>query len=238
MTRAKESFSRGQDLFDAGDFTGARDAFEESLEAFPHFRTVFNIALCEEKLGNVREAVDMYHRYLDWPSEVPEREAVEEKIAELSALLPPEEPEPVEPEAPPEEPDPSVGDRPPEDGPAPAPDDGADLAVPGWVLTAAGGAAVVAGVALLGAAKGAADDIEAEQGVPYDPEKHDAMVEDGETYEAAGWIVGGIGLAALVAGVAMLASGGGGEPEDAEPPVAAAAFASDRGAAAAISWRF
>ena len=106
MGSAKEAFSRGQTAFDAGRYEEALAAFEESLAAFPHYRTLFNIALCQEKLGDVRGAIAMYQRYVEWPSEVPNREEVAVKLAQLQATLPPEPEQPQPPEEEQDEPEP------------------------------------------------------------------------------------------------------------------------------------
>ena len=98
---ARESFSDGQEKFDKGEYDAAKEAFLRSLDAFPHFRTIFNVALCEEKLGNLAAAIEMYERYRDWPSEVPNRDEVSAKIAELRGQLPPEETVSVEEDEPP-----------------------------------------------------------------------------------------------------------------------------------------
>ncbi len=139
MERAREAYSRGQTLFDAGDHAGALTAFVESLDAFPHFRTIFNIALCHEKLGDVAAAVAMYERYVEWPSDVPNREEVRAKAAELRALLPSEpEPEPA--------PAPPPGGSAPPPPPAPPPvtaEPGRDLRLPGWVADGGGAAGLV-----------------------------------------------------------------------------------------------
>jgi hypothetical protein len=200
MARAKKAFAEGQALFDKGEYAAAREAFQASLAAFPHFRTIFNIALCEEKLGNVAAAVAMYRRYVDWPAEVPNRDEVRRKVEELSTLLPPE-PLPPEPQKRPEPPAPAP--RPPEPQP-PKPEPGPDLIVPGWFSVGVGGAAVVAGGVLLGLAMSKSTQMQDATGDAYDPTKHDALAKDGKTFETAGWATGGIGVAAIAAGVVML----------------------------------
>ncbi|MDD5308562.1 MAG: tetratricopeptide repeat protein [Deltaproteobacteria bacterium] len=211
MARAKETFAQGQALFDNGDYAAARNAFQASLAAFPHFRTIFNIALCEEKLDNVAAAVAMYRRYVDWPAEVPNRDEVRRKMDELAALLPPE-PKPAGPNPRTEPPRPAR--RPP-----PGPEPGPDLRVPGWISVGVGGAAVVAGGVLLGLAKSKSMDMKDATGTAYDPSKHDSLPVDGKTYETAGWVTAGVGVAALAAGVIMLVVSGPGE--DAQGAVSA-----------------
>jgi tetratricopeptide (TPR) repeat protein len=254
MDRAKEAYSRGQELFDAGEITAASAAFRESLDAFPHYRTIFNIALCEEKLGNVAEAVAMYQRYVDWPAEVPNREEVAAKLAELRAQLPPE---PVP------EPD---GDGQDADGSASAPDGsgatggsstssseepGPDLIVPGWITMGIGAAGVITGGVLIGLAQSRSNQIANLEDVYYDPGEHDAMQDEGRRFEIGGWVAGGVGAAALATGLIMLLVSerseeppagdgeGEGEPEAApEPEVALGVGCGDAALCLSGGWRF
>jgi len=234
MTRAKEAFSRGQAAFEAERYEEARAAFQESLAAFPHFRTLFNIALCDEKLGDVRGAIDMYQRYVDWPADVPNRDGVAAKIAELKAQLPPEpEPPPAPPPGDGPEPEPPPAPRPAE---APRP----DLRVPGWIAVGVGAAGVVAGGVLLGLAQRKKGEMEAVDGEVYDPAAHDAILEDGRAYEKAGWISGGLGVLVAAAGAVLLLVSGDGADEAAgggAAPEVVPAVGPD-GAAAVARWRF
>jgi len=230
MARAKEAYSRGQELFDAGDFEAAVAAFQESLDAFPHYRTIFNIALCHEKLGQIAEAVAMYQRYVDWPAEVPNREEVAAKLEELRAELPPE-PEPDDGSA-------SASGDP--GGSASAPDgsgatggsstsndeeQGPDLILPGWVTVSVGAAGLITGGVLIGLAQSKSNEIAKVDGVYYDPAEHDALQEDGRKLEVGGWVAGGIGAAAVTAGLIMLLVSERPVEEDAaEEPEATVAF--------------
>ena len=218
MARAREAYSRGQSLFDAEDYEAALAAFGDSLDAFPHFRTIFNIALCHEKLGDAAAAVAMYQRYVDWPSEVPNREEIRGKLAELRLLLPPEpEPEPGP------QPAPAVAAAPEQSPPPrPVPDPGPDLRLPGWIAVGVGSAGLVAGGVLLGLAQKRASEIGVIDGVPYDPGTHDDLQREGRRFEVAGWIASGAGIAILTAGVTMLLVSRPG-PEDDEPGAAVVA---------------
>ena len=232
MTRAKEAFTRGQAAFDAGRYEEARGAFQESLDSFPHFRTLFNIALCDEKLGNVQGAVDMYQRYVDWPADVPNREEVAAKLAELKATLPPEPGPPAPPGGE------GVGREPvappavPEHGPGP------DLRVPGWIAVGTGAAGAVVGAVFLGLSQKKKKDMEAVDGERYDPSVHDAMLEDGKRYQTVGWVVGGFGvLVAAVGTVLLVVSDDGDVSEDAKD-VEVTPVAGPETVAATLRWRF
>ena len=220
MQRAKDAFSRGQSHYDVGEFNEAREAFQLSFDAFPHFRTIFNLALCEEKLGNVAAAVELYHRYLNWSGDVPARDDVEKKLEKLQALLPPE-PEP--------EPEPS---------PTSEVEKGPDLIVPGWITLGSGAAVTILGGVMLGLAASKKGEIEDVQDVAYDPDKHDQMIADGERYEDIGWLVGGIGVAAMGAGLVMLLVSDWDEEEQDETGPTVDVGILDNGAVVGASWCF
>jgi tetratricopeptide (TPR) repeat protein len=237
MARAREAYSRGQALFDAGRHEEALVAFDESLAAFPHFRTIFNIGLCHEKLGNIAAAVEMYQRYADWPSEVPNREEVRTKLAELRLLLPPEPAEDraeAGEETGPPGPPPAQPAPPPE--PGPGADPGPDLRLPGWIAVGVGAAGLVAGGALLGLAQKRAAEIAAVDGVPYDPDTHDRLQSQGEAFETGGWIAGSLGVALIASGLAMLLVSRPGDEEGEGEPRAGTAWAAPVEGGLGLGW--
>ncbi len=214
MQRAKDAFSRGQAHYDIGEFNEARDAFQLSFDAFPHFRTIFNLALCEEKLENIAAAVELYQRYLFWSGDVPARGDVEKKLKKLKAMLPPEP-----------EPEPEV-----EKGP--------DLIVPGWITLGSGAAVTILGGVMLGLAASRKGEIENVQDVAYDPKKHDEMIADGEQYELVGWLAGGIGVAAMGAGLVMLLVSDRGEEKQDEAGPTVNVGLLDSGVVIGAGWSF
>lgn len=248
LQTARDTFSAGQKLFNEGDYEGARDKFRQSLQAFPHFRTVFNIALCEEKLGNISEAVKMYEEYIDWPTEVPSRQAVTKKVEQLKKKLPGESGDPEE--------------QMPDEETALASKDGtlsgtleeqisAQVAegaykdelnnryeVPGWITLGAGAAGVLVGSVLLGVAHSKLDEMRAVEkgGYRYDADKHDALVDDGKKLQLAGWLTGGLGLVSVGTGALMLIFSKTAEHE--RPPLALSLGYSRHTARAELIWRF
>jgi len=240
MNRAKELFTTGQAAFEAGRYDEAQKAFEESLAAFPHFRTLFNIGLCAEKLGDTPKAIAMYQRYVDWPSEVPNREDVAKKVEELEATLPPEPKTPSEDS---DEPATTPEHTPPPSG-APSDGRGRDLRIPGWIAVGTGAAGMIVGGVFLGLANGKKKEMEEIDGEPYDPATHDAIIDDGERDEKIGWIAGGAGLAVAVTGaILLLVSRSGSSPRDGaassrEARLVVTPIATSERAAIDVQWRF
>jgi len=228
MKLAKESFSRGRLAFDEGQYVDAVVAFEESLAAFPHFRTIFNIALCKEKLGEIAEAVAFFEQYVNWPSQVPDRDKVRKKIIKLKKLLPPEPEQDPEPGA--------------KDNPVPVQESGPDLIVPGWITLATGVAGIVAGGVLLAAAQKKKSEMNTLYGAVYDSQKHDKIIDKGKKYERFGWILGGAGIAVLAVGATMLLVSGHNESKEQEheqaAPVALSFDLNRGGGAISVAWSF
>jgi hypothetical protein len=79
-----------------------------------------------------------------------------------------------------------------------------------------GAAGLITGGVLLGLAQAKANEVEKAQGETYDSDVHDAMLEDGRTFERAGWVVGAVGAAAVAVGVTLLLLSD--NPEEPEEP--------------------
>ncbi len=213
MDLARQAYAEGQTRFDEGDYSRALEAFERSLQAFPHFRTIFNIALCHDKLGNIAEAVQMYTRYRDWPTDVPNREEVGAKIKQLEQQLPPEPP--TEPEEEISE-DTAEIDPEPEAKPAEETEPPPDYVVPGWITAGSGVAGMVIGGVFFGLAKSRVAemrDLENSE-TQYNPDTHGQLPDEGRAFETTGWVVGGVGLVTFVVGIALLIVSG--EPGESE----------------------
>jgi tetratricopeptide (TPR) repeat protein len=250
MDRARTAYSQGQEFFDAGDYEAALLAFRESLEAFPHFKTLFNIGLCEERLGRLEQAIDMYGRYVDWPTDVPHRDEVVEKIAELKARLasePPVSEFPVLPEPP------VVLDS---SSPASSEIEKAaievrsaqnerrglgkdlNLAAVGITSLCAGGVFVITGAGLLGAAASKAQRIRDINASPeiYRASRDKDLAEQGRRLETAGWVLGGVGLGLATAGALLVLLRQKGRTNSVETSLGV--LPDPSGAAAVASWRF
>jgi tetratricopeptide (TPR) repeat protein len=84
---ASAAFDEGERLFREGDFERARERFRCSYELFPHRATLYNVAQCLERLGNLDEAIDLYHEYLEISPDSEERAEVEAHVRELVASV-------------------------------------------------------------------------------------------------------------------------------------------------------
>ena len=88
VEQARADFERGAALYRAGDFRAALAAFEAAQARAPAPQALFNIARCQERLGQLADAVDSYTAYLAAAPDAPDRTAVASRIAELRARLP------------------------------------------------------------------------------------------------------------------------------------------------------
>lgn len=64
VERARALFQEGVKLYQGGDFAGARQNFAEAERLHHAPVIVYNLALCDERLGRVQAAVDGYERYI------------------------------------------------------------------------------------------------------------------------------------------------------------------------------
>ena len=88
VEQARADFERGAALYRAGDFRAALAAFEAAQARAPAPQSLFNIARCQERLGQLADAVDSYTAYLSAAPDAPDRAAVVSRIQELRARLP------------------------------------------------------------------------------------------------------------------------------------------------------
>lgn len=64
LTRARDAFDSGQDLFQDGKFVEAADKFKAAYEARPFAQFLFNIGACYEKANDYTNALSFYDQYL------------------------------------------------------------------------------------------------------------------------------------------------------------------------------
>ncbi len=145
---AARHYHSGHALFKKGDHAGALVQFKKAHGLDPRPEMLFNIGLCHHKLGQTREALESYGRYLREKPQAKNYEKVKENILQLAeqfrtshaaalaaldrrmaaakgAAPAPTKPAPVPPTATPDEPPPPpAGDpaKPPPPGGEPPPD--------------------------------------------------------------------------------------------------------------------
>jgi tetratricopeptide (TPR) repeat protein len=83
--QAREHFTRGKQLFAAGEYRAAIGEFAAADKIAPSPLLEFNIALCHERLGERPEALRRFRLYLERVPGAPNRAEVEQKIARLES---------------------------------------------------------------------------------------------------------------------------------------------------------
>jgi len=119
---AKQQFDEGRKLYNVGDYADALQRFKRAylIREDPVF--IYNIAQCHRQLGQTKEALIFYRRYLSASPKAANRDQVERTISELEHASPvpaaaaPKEPPPAQMTTPPTPPAPA-----PSPTPAPAP---------------------------------------------------------------------------------------------------------------------
>jgi hypothetical protein len=86
--KAREAFVDAQKLYSAGKYADALKRFREAEALKAHPVITFNIALCLDKLGEVKGAIDAYREYLRLSPQATDRDAVQRAIAALEPKLP------------------------------------------------------------------------------------------------------------------------------------------------------
>lgn len=80
---AKRHYERGQKLFALQKFEEALEQFQKAFDAKPIPDFLFNIGQCHRNLGDYEAAIFSFKRYLKLDPDAPNREQVEELIAQL-----------------------------------------------------------------------------------------------------------------------------------------------------------
>ncbi len=87
LTRAAANFEKGTRLYQVGEYGKALEEFKAGYVEEADASFLFNIAQCYWRLGQHKEAVLAYRRFLSLTPETPLRADVEHKIAELEEHL-------------------------------------------------------------------------------------------------------------------------------------------------------
>ncbi|MDP1919224.1 MAG: PEGA domain-containing protein [Myxococcales bacterium] len=86
-TKARDAFLKAQTLYSAGKYKEALTKFEESLAAKPHPSTIFNIARCQDQLGDLVHAMTSYKEYLRLSPQATDADEVVKAIASIEGRL-------------------------------------------------------------------------------------------------------------------------------------------------------
>lgn len=75
---------RAQELFDSGDFEGALREMEAAQSLLPSTSRLYNMAACNEELGNRQQAIELYRQFIASP-DAPEgrRQRAERQLQQL-----------------------------------------------------------------------------------------------------------------------------------------------------------
>jgi tetratricopeptide (TPR) repeat protein len=111
---ARQHFKNGEAKFRAGDYRGAMIEFLAADAIAPSAILVHNVAVCQDRLGEVDAAMENYREYLRRRPDAPNRAEVETRVATLErtrgvpdvlpdddALGLPRDQQPIPPSAPP-----------------------------------------------------------------------------------------------------------------------------------------
>jgi tetratricopeptide (TPR) repeat protein len=179
---AKQHFVLAEKLYQRGDYEGALQNLEKSYRHSGKPELLYNIARCEEQLGQLEKAVEHYRAFLKArPSGGPEIEA---RIQNLQRRLEQR----------------SARSGPPRSIPR------RSLRLPGWILVGVGGALVVTGAVLGWRASEQASDLEAasrQQPKAYFDD-HESTQSAGRSLQTGAILGLAIGGAAAVAGTVLL----------------------------------
>src|SRR5215471_11919271 len=80
---ARRHFEHAEKLYALGKFEEALVEYEAAYEAKPLAGFLFNIGQCYRNLGNYKQAVFSFRKYLDEKPDAKNRDAVEQLIADL-----------------------------------------------------------------------------------------------------------------------------------------------------------
>lgn len=149
--RAIELFRESDAHYKRGEFERAAALLREAYAVHPEPTLLYNLARALEGLGDFIGAIDQYERYLSAAQEIPDRGAIERRIATLRAhvaRVAAGEDDGAAPTPPPASDVRTEALRAPFAGPAPSRAEGGSRRAP-WMI-AGGGGVVLGGGALLG----------------------------------------------------------------------------------------
>ncbi len=213
--RARAAFFEGSEAFEGGDFSRAFALYTESYELSGRAELLYNIGLSAERMQDREEALTAYERFLREQPESERRASVEARVVALREAIERDRARAAavqaESDAARAEADAARRAADLERQRAREAEEGSRLVEVSagsgpWVVAGIGVALVGAGVALalVGNAR-----INRVNGAAMGPWT-DALMNDydtGPTFATAGWIVGGVGVAAIASGIIWAVTG-------------------------------
>jgi tetratricopeptide (TPR) repeat protein len=222
---AREHYQAASKYFNLAKYDDAIREFEAAYQAKDDPVFLYNLGQSHRLAGHLELSIRFYRNYLRIVRDVPHREEIESRIAEMERALATQRKQdtvpPMGTAAPDEQPTPKPTPPPapapvaPEPAPAPA-SSGSTLKLAGIGLLAGGvviGLAGGIGFGLAGADKAAAIRAQADSGAPFDP----ALDDDRRTFgtlSIVSYLVGGV-IAAAGGVLLVLGLRGGGEAKTA-----------------------
>jgi len=198
---AGRAFSEGQTLFDAGNFRAALERFQCSYGLVPHHNTLYNMGECAESLDDLEGAIRYFRLYVETFPDIEGRAEVETRLRQLEARQ-------AESHAPPTS-EPNPQPNPPRTvTPAMHMTLARRLA---WVTLGVGAGLAILGGGIYGGSISrngdfqAANDDYLSDNFLSDEERSDldSQRSAGQSMEAAGWALLGVGLASLAASIVL-----------------------------------
>ncbi|MBN2341830.1 MAG: tetratricopeptide repeat protein [Deltaproteobacteria bacterium] len=86
ITKAKQAFIRGQELFDNEQFEDASEAFQEAMRLAPNWKIHYNIAQCEAAAKRYGSALDHFEKYIANGGDAIPMDRMEEVLGETARL--------------------------------------------------------------------------------------------------------------------------------------------------------
>jgi tetratricopeptide (TPR) repeat protein len=138
---AKKHYELGAKLYEASSYGEALAEFEKAYKLKPLPALLFNIARCQEVMGQLDRAITSYERYLRELADAKDRSLIETRIANLKKTLADRQPGP--------DPAPAPKAPSPPGSPAPTPDPTPRTwrSTAGWITLGVGAASLAVGIA-------------------------------------------------------------------------------------------
>lgn len=83
---AREHYTKGKELYEAGDFANALKEFQIAYDAKPHPTVLKSVAECQVQVGDIRGAIATFEKFLADPAST-KKEVIEARLAEVKAML-------------------------------------------------------------------------------------------------------------------------------------------------------